>query len=79
MAEKANKRLAPRELNKDQWAALLDSISEKVKEEAFSQGLPITVVREAAIYKVYADGTAELVEDLPATETQLDKKIWRIE
>jgi len=44
---------------------LLEGISEKAREHAFSNNLPITIIREGRVIKLYKDGTIEILEDIP--------------
>ncbi|GAA4458833.1 hypothetical protein GCM10023189_31720 [Nibrella saemangeumensis] len=50
-----------REMNEEDFARIAEAVMAKVKEQAFSRGLPIVYERNGHVIEEYADGRIEIV------------------
>ena len=75
-----NSSEAPEELSKEQWDELLAQVSEKARKRAWANGVPITIVRDNQIIRLWENGSFETVADLPkdAHDVTVSSKTIRI-
>ena len=81
MDTKQNFNEDPEELTKAQWDALLAKVSEKARKKAWSNGVPITIVRNNQVIELAEDGTYKVLQDLPESNrpVKLNTKRFRVE
>ena len=78
MTDKRTNKPIPRDLTREKWDELLANISEKVKQAAFDQNLPVTVAQGNSIVKLYKDGRIEVLEQLEEVERKASGKFLKI-
>ncbi|MCY7352230.1 MAG: hypothetical protein LH606_16450 [Cytophagaceae bacterium] len=49
------------QMSEDEFDAVAQAVYVKVREQAFSRGLPVIIGREGQVLKEYADGRIEVV------------------